>query len=297
MLTVVMYHYVRDAERTRYPRIKARRVDEFEAQLDHVASRYRLVAIEDVIAFYTEGRPLPDHACLLTFDDGLRDHIDTVLPILRRRGISGLFAGSVTTIEERRVADVQKIHLILAANNEHRDMLREIVQTTGVEPPRVARWRFDPLETSQVKVLLQHALPPELREPMLEELFDRYVGMPERDVADELYMTVDDLAVLRESGMGLAGHGWTHRALDKLEPSALMEDVRRTLGFLDRLGMCGPWAFVYPSGTWNNEAASTLRSAGAAVAFTTEPSVVDESSDPLALPRLDTNDLPTTSQS
>ena len=288
-----MYHYVRDTERTRYPRINARRVDEFVAQLDHVASRYRVVAIDDVIAHYAEGRPLPEHACLLTFDDGLRDHIDTVFPILQRRDMSGLFAGSVATLEERRVADVQKIQLVLASSDDHGEMLREIVQTTGVEPPLVEGWRFDLLETSQIKVLLQHALPPTVRERVLKELFDRYVGMPERDVADELYMTVDDLVLLRESGMGVAGHGWTHRALDKLEASALEDDVRRTRGFLDRVGVRGPWAFVYPSGTWSEEAVSALRGAGAAVAFTTEPSVVDKSSDPMALPRLDTNDLAT----
>lgn len=40
-----------------------------------------------------------------------------------------------------------------------------------------------------------------------------------------------------------------HRALDKLEQVALEEDVRRTWGFLDRVGVGSPCAFVYPSGT------------------------------------------------
>ena len=45
MLTIVMYHYVRDDAR-----VHARTVAELEAELDHVVERYTPVRLEDVVA-------------------------------------------------------------------------------------------------------------------------------------------------------------------------------------------------------------------------------------------------------
>jgi hypothetical protein len=80
VLTIVMYHYVRDVESTPYPGIKARSLAEFRGQLDHIEREYEVVGCEAV-----RGRCLPANAALLTFDDGLVDHLEHVLPELRRR--------------------------------------------------------------------------------------------------------------------------------------------------------------------------------------------------------------------
>jgi hypothetical protein len=91
VLTIVMYHYVRDGAR-----VHARTTAEFERQLDFVEERYTVVGCEAV-----RERRLPENACLLTFDDGLREHLDTVAPALearaagrtRRRQTAGTPAG------------------------------------------------------------------------------------------------------------------------------------------------------------------------------------------------------------
>jgi len=70
-----MYHYVRDDAR-----VHARTVAELDAELDHVAERYTPVRLEDVVA-----SAWPDDACLLTFDDGLVEHLDVVAPALERQ--------------------------------------------------------------------------------------------------------------------------------------------------------------------------------------------------------------------
>ena len=41
-----MYHYVRDLARSRYPAIKGRTLEAFDAQLDHIAERYTVT--EDI---------------------------------------------------------------------------------------------------------------------------------------------------------------------------------------------------------------------------------------------------------
>ena len=50
---------------------------------------------------------------LLTFDDGLRDHVDFVLPVLRRRRLFGLFYVPSAPLTDGVVLDVHKLHLAL----------------------------------------------------------------------------------------------------------------------------------------------------------------------------------------
>ena len=50
MLTIVMYHCVRDLPRTRFPRIKGLLTEKFEGQLDYISGRYSLCSLKQVLA-------------------------------------------------------------------------------------------------------------------------------------------------------------------------------------------------------------------------------------------------------
>src|SRR3712207_4663931 len=109
-LTIVMYHYVRDRAS-----VHARTVAELEAQLDFVARTHEVVRVADVAA-----RAWPPNGCLLTFDDGLREHLETVAPALEARGLTGCFCVPAQPVLERRVLDVQKTQWLLGTVPDHR---------------------------------------------------------------------------------------------------------------------------------------------------------------------------------
>ena len=44
-----------------------------------------------MIAFAHDAGNIPENSCLLTFDDGYKDHIDYVLPELMKRKLQGSF--------------------------------------------------------------------------------------------------------------------------------------------------------------------------------------------------------------
>ena len=82
MLHIVMYHYVRDLARTPYPRIKGMLLDDFERQVRALASEFEMATLESALD-YVGGRYRPRRElCLLTFDDGLKEHYREVTPIL-----------------------------------------------------------------------------------------------------------------------------------------------------------------------------------------------------------------------
>ena len=60
-------------------------------QLGAIRRLGNVVPLEDALAALAEGRPLPARAVALTFDDGYRDNLDTVAPMLRRLGLPATF--------------------------------------------------------------------------------------------------------------------------------------------------------------------------------------------------------------
>jgi len=284
-----MYHYVRDGAR-----VHARAIAELDAQLDHVAANYTVVDLETV-----RSREWPDDACLLTFDDGLVEHLEVVAPALARRGMTAVFCPSGAPVLERRVLDVQKSQFVLAASPDHDALARRIFELypEGDEAELRGRWalphRFDPPETVFVKRLPQDGLPEEPRRRILDALFAELVSDDERAFADRLYLDLDGVRELARLGMDLAGHGWEHRRLALLDEEGQRAEIDGSLRLLREVGASTEnWAMCFAYGSRDETSLRLLREGGCAVGFTTEPRVATADDDLLQLPRLDTNDLP-----
>jgi len=308
-LTILMYHYVRDAEATPYPGIKARSVGGFRGQIEYVLRHYEPIgAAELVRAVRDASFRLPRNAVLLTFDDGYRDHFENVLPILREHKLSGVFAPVARSVIEGRVLYVNKIHFILSATSDnvsravdelfslvdrHRDA-HGLRTNTEYWDELAHPNRFDPAEVIFIKRMLQRDLPEQLRAEITDELFRKYVTDDERVFAAELYMNRDELRAMIAAGMTVANHGYDHYWLASLPPHHQAEQIRRSMAFMTDLGVDGcDWFMTYPYGSCNDSLLEILRTSGCCAGFTTRFAVATGEDCPLRLPRLDTNDLPT----
>ncbi len=85
----------------------------FAAQLDWLFLHgYTTILPRDLAAHWDEGAPLPERPVIITFDDGSRDWVKTVLPLLKSRGMVAEFYltldaiknGNLTWKEVRRLA-------------------------------------------------------------------------------------------------------------------------------------------------------------------------------------------------
>jgi peptidoglycan/xylan/chitin deacetylase (PgdA/CDA1 family) len=305
-LTIIMYHYVRDLKRSRYPRIKGLSVRDFRNQIEHVRENYNVVSGEHLLAAVTEGAELPPEAALLTFDDGYLDHYRTVFPILDEFGLPGCFFPPARAVLDREVLPVNKIHYVLASApdaGEVESAVFRLMDKWGGPfdlRSREAYWeavagdhRFDAPHVVLVKRLLQRELPKTLRRRILDRLFERYVDVPEDVLARELYMTMDQLRVLRRHGMYVGGHGDQHAWMDRLDPDEQRADIDRTRTFLEKVGTpVDRWMMCYPYGAHDASLRACLREKGGVVGLTTGGETADIGEHPLALSRLDTNDLP-----
>jgi peptidoglycan/xylan/chitin deacetylase (PgdA/CDA1 family) len=306
-LTIVMYHYVRDLARSRYPGIKGRTVEEFDGQLDYIQKHHTVTTTREVVEASRGGRPLPPNACLLTFDDGFLDHYTAVFPRLLARGLSGSFYPPAVVASGGRVLDVHKIHFILAVTEDRAGLAERVIQLIDarrldVDLPttnalKAAHWkasRYDEPETAFVKSVLQKGLASGIRSTIVHTLFEERVGVEESVFARELYMDVAQLRAMVRHGMEVGGHGAEHVWLDQLGADAQRREIAGTRTFLAdvRGGIPVDWVMCYPYGAHDETTLRLVGEAGVALGVTTEKGIARDLRAPLRLPRLDTNDLP-----
>lgn len=308
-VTVVMYHFVRNLRYSRYPAIKGLDTVDFAGQLEYIRKHYNVVRMQDVIAAAQDpAAELPERALLLTFDDGYADHYQNVFPVLDEFDLPGAFFPPARAVLERRVLDVNKIHFLLAAVSDTRRIVAAL--ETRIEASRgthvlkpLAEYRetyahgnrWDNAETIYIKRLLQKGLPGDLRSRILGELFAEFVSADEQAFAEELYVSVPQLRCMLRHGMHVGSHGHEHVWLDSLPPSAQELEVHRSLRFLEAIGCdSDEWVMCYPYGGVNQSLLDILAENRCRVGLTTELGIADlNTSSPLLLARIDTNDLPT----
>lgn len=307
-LTIVMYHYVTDRRRSRWPQMNVLDLEDFDVQLDYLEKTFDIIGQPDLIAAAVEGTPLPRRACLLTFDDGLLDHYVNVFPRLRARGLPGAFYPSVNACDLEQVLPVHKIQLILACSSDKRElsriMFREIdaLRDSFPIPSAEALTRHyggtDPYDTPEVyllKMLLQHGLPEAARQTVVNRLFCTVLGDAEPVIARALYVDRHQLRTMASAGMAIGGHGATHSWIGELAEAEQRTEIARSRDLIRDVSgdqSSVPWAMCYPSNSYNETTLAVLREAGCAIGLTCNPGTTSGVVNPLTLPRLDTNELP-----
>ena len=303
---ISMYHYTRDLQHSRYPGIKGMDVGQFRSQMEFFAANFNVVRMDQVIDVVKNGGALPENALLLTFDDGYIDNFTYAFPVLEEFGFQGSFFIPGKTFTTHQLLDVNKIHYILASADINKlviDVKDKLDHYRGNEydyPSTKELWneyavsnRFDNKETIFVKRILQTALPEKLRNLISSELFEKYVGVTEEQLAYELYMTLEQIRTLKSHGMYIGIHGYDHYWLGNLPQEQMRKDIFKALEVMDEFIDRKEWVMNYPYGNFNDNVLSFIAEQGACIGLTTEVGVADLGTDNrFALPRFDCNDFP-----
>ena len=299
-MRAVMYHYVRgetDRPPAGYYHLD---VDDFRAQLDYLEREHTLLSAEQFRACL-HGERVPDDAAVLTFDDGLADHYECVLPELRRRGLWGLFFVPTAPLVFGRRLPVQRIHTLVSEypGSELLDELERLLdgEDVALRTDRESMYadRDTESDVRRFKHLLNRAVPTRAVSSVLDRL---EAAFPAADVAvDDVYLTPAQLRELADAGMGIGAHSVTHAVLADLPRAAQQWEIRASRRQLaDLLGRPVD-LFAYPYGgpeSYTAETVRLVREAGFSAAFTTVDGDVGDGAltEPTTLPRRDCADLP-----
>lgn len=307
-LDVITYHYVRDLPRTRFPQIKGMLLAKFEEQVQSLAERYEMATLESALAFLQGSYQPSRDLCLLTFDDGLKEHFTEVTPILARRGIQGIFFLVSSCAEERCVAPVHMNHFLMAELDFPAYRSAFFNQLTQLSPtaldsvcivPAVATrtYPWDTAEIASFKYLFNFLLDPALSARVVELLFEKYLG-DQQSFSDSLYLSWEDARQMQSAGMLVGGHSHQHRPLATLSDDELAEDLNACRAILERnVGSQALWPFSYPYGkkeSFTTGVVERLQRLGFDCSFSTETGVNAPGVDLFAIRRMDCTQVPVT---
>ena len=144
------------------------------------------------------------------------------------------------------------------------------------------------------KQMLQRDLPLELRQKILNRMFDNLVGRSQKEVSEELYMSKDDLISLSKKGFHIGSHTSSHMWLNSLTTIEQEKEIAKSLDALRSIrNKVSNWIMCYPYGAYNDATLSILEKMGCALALTNIVGTADLSCQNIfELKRWDTNDFP-----
>lgn len=102
---ILMYHYLSEPppDADIYRRDLSVSPARFDEHLERMqAEGYTTISLYDLLAYLTQGSPLPPKPVILTFDDGYRDSYENAFPRLRAHGMIATFFVVTDFIDEER---------------------------------------------------------------------------------------------------------------------------------------------------------------------------------------------------
>jgi peptidoglycan/xylan/chitin deacetylase (PgdA/CDA1 family) len=263
----------------------------------------KFVSLEEIVQALDGGRPLPERALVVTFDDGLREQYEHAWPILQRLGAPAIFFINTGPIEEKSISLVHKIHL-LRSQTDSRDLIPMLsrlglglgieIDFDAVSGHAISHYKYDSEIDASLKYILNFVLGGREVTALIGEAFGQCFGPDEAAISESLYMAVDEVRTLAEAGC-VGSHAHEHVPLGLLSPSACAEQVNRAADRLEAWTGQRPQALSYPYGSreaCSPGAGEAAAAAGVRFAFTMERAVNLDLKVPLFLARFANNDVP-----
>jgi peptidoglycan/xylan/chitin deacetylase (PgdA/CDA1 family) len=221
---------------------------------------------------------LPRRAVAITFDDGYADNAELALPILARHRLPATFFVATAYLDGGRMWNDTIIETMrqAPARLDLSDLGGGIVELDGMQSRAAATGRL---------ILAWKHLPPAQRQAHVDELTKRCGATPPAN----LMMRSEQVRELARAGMTIGSHTVTHPILAKIDDAQAEREMRQSREQLERITGTPVDLFAYPNGRLGDDYeprhAQMAQRVGFSLALSTDPGVVDASSDPYRLPR------------
>ena len=259
-------------------RLEAIAPQQFEWILSYVgAMGYRFVPLEKMHADIQESRLLRE--AVVTFDDGFRDQYENAYPVLKRWRIPATLFLITSTVDATSLLWLHKLYILLGhmdaqeaqaavkdyVGREHAGLsFYEAVRRVVCSPDRARMHRF------------------------IDGLAQRLGWTSEEEArwARQVYLTSEQIRVMRDNGVAVESHGHEHLPVDSVSPADIRRDILQSTSWIEEhLGYRARF-FGYPFGFVSPVSVQVLRELGCVGACTTEHRPLRAGEDPFALPRV-----------
>ncbi|HXM23215.1 MAG TPA: polysaccharide deacetylase family protein [Terriglobales bacterium] len=239
--------------------------DLFRRQLRFLKDQYNVISPEEFLLWCEAGHELPPRSVLLTCDDGLRNSLFDMLPILQDAGLTCLFFVTGASLANTpTMLWYEELYLIFLAGPEnftlelleiglHADTSRQEKRSLWWELVRkLSRYSVDRrrafLERIRMQLGLSERWDAEYREdPLLSRRF--------------LVLNRAELQQLAAAGMCIGGHTLSHPMLSQLSPELAWSEISESKHNLEQALGRKISALAYPFGDSSSVASREIQMA------------------------------------
>lgn len=249
---IIMYHGVTDDE-----------AQNLASQLRYLARNFKVVSLEEMVNRMSSNAGNPANEVVLTFDDGLRNNLTVVYPILQQLNITATFFVCPDLIGTSKWLWNHEVRCRLQTLND--GDLSELGKALAVSSSSVE---------SIIRWMKKLSLAERCRaESLIENATSDFCPNNSQYAAFDL-MDWDELQSLDPALITIGSHTMTHPILTNLSDDEVEFEVRESRRKLEQRLQRPVNFFCYPNGSYDSRAYQAAKSVYRA-AVTTESGVVD----------------------
>jgi peptidoglycan/xylan/chitin deacetylase (PgdA/CDA1 family) len=294
MAKAIMYHYIRNKSKL-FPYSNILKKKDFERQLKFFNNSGLISDAKQLI--------LESNKYILTFDDGLKDHIYAAESLKKYNAI-GLFAIPTLPFKNKDILDVHKIHLItgkikgLEIMNElkkyiTRNKIENFINENEKEKYKIAyKAHKDDSYKKEFKKIMNYYSDIKLKRKILNYLLKKFdINIKSKD----FYLNKKEIKYLSSLGMVIGSHTESHTLLSRLNYKKQFLEIKNSKVFLEKVIKKEVDTFVHPYGTkvsYNKNTINILKKLKFKLAYSVENRDIkfyDIKNNPFELPRYDCN--------
>jgi peptidoglycan/xylan/chitin deacetylase (PgdA/CDA1 family) len=261
-LTAVMLHRVMDPSDPDFAQadpVYTVSAPLFEQLLGFFQDHYAVVDIHRVMDASDGVRALPDHALLITFDDGWADNLRYAAPLLKARGMPAVIFVAAEAVQASSPAWWQEEVFAVSRSGGLADWLAQHRNQARVMGTASNGAADDAIDVVTRLALMDAGA----RESILASL-------PRKPCHARMMLTTDELRRLTDFGIAVGLHGYRHVPLTSLtDAAAELANAREALAGLSA-GAAVTTALGCPHGRYDDKVIAAARAVGIKLIFTSD---------------------------
>jgi hypothetical protein len=296
-MNVLMLHDIREFDEKFFPnRYKLPyflQPWQFDKMLNNLQKKSKMFSLNE--KFTIHNKYIFQEINLLTFDDGLKDHL-SIARKLATQNIKACFFIPSGPITERKIIDSHKIQFLLAAvlpekiieyiNKSFEENFNK--SSTLLNQYYKSRWTNNIWTDEMIFItrVLREYNNYGWRRKLINDLFCKYVSKDYKSFSNDFYLSYEDVVEIKSLGHVIGGHGHYSYDLRFEDYDTINDEIHGMNIFLDGL-MQSEKYYSYANGGYTDYVLMRLTENKYDYAFTTVPSKVEATDTPLKIPRID----------
>lgn len=213
----------------------------FEADVDFLLQHFKPVSALDIQRHITGEKPIKTPSFHLSFDDGMRDCIETIAPILQKKGVSATFFINNDFTDNQSLFFRHHISILIERIQRKQVSFAQKKEALSILSDANLH------ATSLIKAIksLQHRQQHLLKKVSLALGFDAAQYLQK----ERPYMTLAEVQQLHQQGFHIGAHSVNHPYYQHLSLEEQLQQTKASMAFVQKHfpSACASFAFPYTS--------------------------------------------------